>query len=294
MAHEEAGGLEAVSLRSHSFRGFLPMNKPDRHKFVFLCGLHRSGTSPLFRILREHPEISAFLDTGVPEDEGQHLQTVFPAGKAFGGPGRFGFAQEAHLTEESALITSENKQKLFEEWSKYWDLTKPCLLEKSPPNLIRTRFLQAVFPNSYFIVILRHPVAVALATVKWSGLSLDKLIDHWLHCQRLFELDRPHLSNVREIKYEDLISATETELDKIYGFLGLATHSAPALNAAGNDRYFGDWQKLSVDAEGRTVFREIVAKYEESVRPFGYSLLDCPTAPAASPAQMTESSNSWT
>jgi hypothetical protein len=261
------------------------VNKLDRYKFIFLCGLHRSGTSPLFRILREHPQISGFRDTGVPEDEGQHLQTVFPAATAYGGPGRFGFIEEAYLTEESALITLANRQRLFEEWSKHWDLTKPCLLEKSPPNLIRTRFLQAVFPGSYFIVISRHPIAVSFATSKWARSSLESLMKHWLHCHRLFELDRPHLRHVRVIKYEDLIRSTETELKEIYEFLGLARHSAPPLNPAGNDRYFSAWRKLSVETDGRALFHEIVAKYEERIRPYGYSLLDCSTTPAASSAQ---------
>ncbi len=97
------------------------MTNLNRYKFIFLCGLHRSGTSPLFRILREHPQISGFFNTGVPEDEGQHLQTVFPAAKVYEGPGRFGFAREAHLTDESGLVMAENRQKLFAEWSKYWD-----------------------------------------------------------------------------------------------------------------------------------------------------------------------------
>jgi len=258
------------------------MNKADRHKFIFLCGLHRSGTSPLFRILREHPQISGFRDTGVLEDEGQFLQTVFPAARDFGGPGRFGFAPEMHLREESTLITPENKQKLFEEWSKYWDLTKPFLLEKSPPNLIKTRFLQAVFPDSHFIVISRHPIAVSLATVKWTGLGLEALVEHWLQCHRLFELDRPRLRNVKVIKYEDLILATETELKQIYGFLGLEPQSAPALDPAGNEGYFMAWRKLSSDRKGRELFRQIVAKYEEQVRIYGYSLVDCSTISTAS------------
>jgi hypothetical protein len=258
------------------------MDKPDGYKFVFLCGLHKSGTSPLFKILREHREVSGFRDTSVPEDEGQFLQTVFPVAKAFGGAGRFGFAVEAHLTEESALATSKNKQKLFEEWSKHWDLTKPFLLEKSPPSLIKTRFLQAVFPDSYFIVILRHPIAVSLATVKWTGLSLETLLEHWLQCHRLFELDRPHLRQVLVIKYEDLIRATETELKEIYTFLGLAQQSAPALDPAGNDGYFRAWRELSAQPKRSELFRNIVAKYEERVRLYGYSLLDCSTTSAAS------------
>jgi len=259
------------------------MNKPDGYKFVFLCGLHKSGTSPLFRILRENPGVSGFHDTGEPEEEGQFLQTVFPAAKVFGGPGRFGFAQEAHLTEESALLTTENKQKLFGEWSKYWDLAKPCLLEKSPPNLIRTRFLQAVFPDSYFLVILRHPIAVSLATAKWTGSSLESLITHWLHCHRLFELDRPHLRHVHTLKYEDLILSTETELERIYGFLGLARYSTVPLNSNGNDRYFKAWRELALETNGRRLYRDIVSKYEEQVRSYGYSLVDCePTSSAPS------------
>jgi Sulfotransferase family len=257
------------------------MNRLDDHKFAFLCGLHRSGTSPLFQLLREHPEVSGFRNTGVPEDEGQHLQTVFQTAKAYGGAGRFGFVPEAHLTEDSALISSENRQRLFEEWSKYWDLTKPCLLEKSPPNLIRTRFLQAVFPHSSFIVIVRHPIAVSLATSKWLCSSLESLIEHWLHCHRLFELDRPHLRYVRVIRYEDLIRATEAELEQIYGFLGLATHSSPPLHPTGNERYFNAWRDLSADPKGRALFRNIVAKYEEKVRLYGYSLVDCNSTTSA-------------
>ena len=52
---------------------------PD-HTYVFVGGLHRSGTSLLARSLEAHPSVSGFRDTGVPEDEGQHLQSVYPAG----------------------------------------------------------------------------------------------------------------------------------------------------------------------------------------------------------------------
>jgi len=256
------------------------MERPDRHKFIFLCGLHRSGTSPLFRILREHPDISGFRNTSVPEDEGQHLQTVFSAAHVYGGPGCFGFAPDAHLTEKSELVTPENRQRLFGEWSKYWDLSKPCLLEKSPPNLIRTRFLQALFPSSYYLVILRHPIAVSLATWKWARTGLDSLMEHWLYCHRLFELDRPHLRRVLVIKYEDVIGATQATLRQIYAFLDLPPHASDPLNPAGNERYFTAWRKLlDGKAKGHCVFHSIVAKYERRIRPYGYSLIDLEAAP---------------
>jgi len=248
------------------------MPSPHHHKFIFLCGLHKSGTSPLFRILRDHHQISGFSKTGVPEDEGQHLQTVFPSALAYGGPGRFGFAAEAHLTEKSKLVTSANTDRLFTEWSRYWDLTRPYLLEKSPPNLIRARFLQAIFPNTYFIMISRHPIAVSVATRKWAGSNLSTLIEHWLHCHRLFEQDRPFLRRCLEVKYEDLIESAQTTLDQICLFLGLDQLASTPLNPAGNQRYFAAWRKLSEDKRGRVVYGRIIAQYEKRVRHYGYSL----------------------
>jgi hypothetical protein len=250
------------------------MNNANKYKYVFICGLHRSGTSPLFRILRDHPEISGFKDTGVPEDEGQHLQTVFPAGCVHGGPGSFGFMPEAHLTEQSELITDENRHRLFEEWSRYWNLNKPWLLEKSPPNLIRTRFLQAFFPDSYFIVISRHPVAVSLATSKWADSSLDLLMKHWLHCHSLFRQDSRYLRHVLEIRYEDLIQTSEPTLRQVYKFLGLTPHFSGGLNPAGNEGYFSAWRKLYVETPDRAVFRDLAEKYDQQFQHYGYSLTD--------------------
>ena len=137
-------------------------------KFIFISGLHRSGTSLLYRILKEQDEISGLSKTNELEDEGQHVQTVYKPAYEFGGVGKFGFNINARLDENSKLINELNRKKLFNEWSRFWDLEKNILLEKSPPNIIRTRFLQKMFPNSYFINITRHPIATSIASKKWS------------------------------------------------------------------------------------------------------------------------------
>ena len=93
---------------------------------------------------------------------------MFLPAKAYGGPGRFGFHPEAALTESSVLVTAENRARLWAQWSKHWDTDADVLLEKSPPNLIRCRFLQAMFSGACFVVIQRHPVAVSLATQRWT------------------------------------------------------------------------------------------------------------------------------
>jgi hypothetical protein len=134
-----------------------------RFRYVFICGLHRSGTSVLGRNVARLENCTGFKDTGVIEDEGQFLQDVYPTAKVYGGAGKFGFDPRAHLTETSRLLTPENALKLRQSWERYWDQSKAIRVEKTPGNLLKTRFLQAVFPHSYFIVIRRHPGPVSMA-----------------------------------------------------------------------------------------------------------------------------------
>ncbi len=245
----------------------------SNHQLVFICGLHRSGTSIFFKSLKQHPDISGFENTNVDEDEGQFLQSVYPIAKKFGGPGRFGFAPEMHLTESSKLITPQNRDTLFREWSKYWNLDRPILVEKSPPNLIKTRFLQALFPQATFIVITRHPIAVALATKKWSYTSLQSLIHHWVHCHQLFEEDRPFLKRVYSFRYEDFIQDPNNILRQVYDLLNIQFLPTNLTIRSGiNDAYIQKWEDLKSKWINRLYFKRIETRFETAVNAFGYSL----------------------
>lgn len=243
------------------------------HRFVFVTGLHRSGTSLLARCIAEHPDVSAFADTGVPEDEGQLLQSVYPPGHANGGPGRFAFAPEQHLTETSELANDESRRRLWQEWSQHWDTAKPVLLEKSPPHLTKTRFLQALFPNSAFVVITRHPIAVACATQKWSATRPDQLIGHWMRAHRVFESDRPALGRVHLLRYEDLVADPDAELARVFEFLGMeAVPSGLEVRSGINDRYFAEWRARRRNA-ARSLYLELVERrWEREANRWGYSL----------------------
>jgi len=197
------------------------MDIATKYKFVFICGLHRSGTTLLTDILGKHSCISSFKNTGAIEDEGQFLQSIYPIAKKFGGPGKFAFSKEMHLTEESDLISKKNIRKIFDEWSNYWDLSKEYLIEKSPPNLLKMRFLQRIFPNSFFIVILRNPIAVTMATKKWCNSSTEDLLKHWFCAHSYYLKDKVYIKNILEIKYENLISNYSMSTNKIFSFLGL-------------------------------------------------------------------------
>jgi hypothetical protein len=247
----------------------------ESHRFVFLAGLHRSGTTLLARLLAAHPEISGFSDTGAPADEGQHLQTVYPSDHEYGRPGRFGFAPEMHLTESSPLVSEQNAAALLEEWSPHWDLSRPLLLEKSPPNLLKTRFLQALYPGSAFVVIVRHPIPVSIPTAKWRGTRrYDRLFEHWLRCHALFDADREHLERVHVLQYEQLVRDPATELRRIFEFLELdPIPPSEAVGTRANAKYFGRWNELKRDLRMRAYLDLVSLWYERRMRRYGYSLL---------------------
>jgi Sulfotransferase family len=247
----------------------------EGHQLVFLAGLHRSGTTLLARLLAAHPEISGLSGTGVPADEGQHLQSVYPAAAVYGGPGRFGFAPESHLTEGSPLVSEENARAIFEEWSPHWDLSRPLLLEKSPPNLLKTRFLQGLFPGSAFVVIVRHPIPVSIPTARWRGTRrYDRLFEHWLRCHALFQADRQHLGRIHVLQYEQLVDDPTGTLRGIFEFLELEPipPSEPVEGGA-NEKYLGQWQELKRDPRMRAYLDLVSLWYERRVRRYGYSLL---------------------
>lgn len=243
-------------------------------RIVFIGGLHRSGTTPIARWLATHPDVSGLTDTGVYEDEGQHLQSVYPVAMAHGGPGRFALDPAARLTEDSELVTPDAARQLVEAWMPYWDTSKPILLEKSPPNLIRMRFLRALFPSARFIVVMRHPIAVSFATRKWSRTSIDSLLRHWLTAHEHLLEDSLHVGRAVLVRYEDLLADPESELDRLFAFLSLPPHAGRlAVQPGLNEAYFSSFTSPRWSWRKREYAR-VAAAYERLVTPFGYSLLD--------------------
>ena len=242
----------------------------DNKKFVFIGGLHRSGTSILHRLLCEHPQTSGFSHTAVPENEGQHLQTVFKAAYEFGGPGEFAFHLDAHLTEHSALINQNNKEKILTEWGAYYDMKKSVLLEKSPPNMIRSRFFRQMFPGSKFIFIVRHPIAVSLATEKWSNKTITERLLHWYTAHSIMMDDIDSADDCLVIRYEDFVRSPGHILDQICDLAGMRRFSASERVEDHNEKYFRDWNQR-YESELRAL-QAVLPSNIPVLGHFGYSL----------------------
>ena len=150
---------------------------------LFVGGCHRSGTSVLARLLKQSPLVAGMEDTDAPEDEGQHLQSILPTDEDFGGVGRFALDDRYCWTEATTdPDPASSAEELLYTWGNWWlrsserrsrrtradrgkILMRPLLLEKTPSNIVHTRWLRKAFgPAARFLVIVRHPLACALAT----------------------------------------------------------------------------------------------------------------------------------
>ncbi len=248
----------------------------DDHELILIGGLHRSGTTLFASCVARHPSASGFGDTGTKRNEGQFLQPVYAPAREFGGPGRFGLDPRSHLGATSPLATAENARRIFAAWCEHWDLDKAVLVEKSPPNLLKSRFLQALFPRSHQVMLLRHPIAACLATRKWvKGVSLAELLEHWVHCHELLRADLQWVNQVQVHSYESFVAQPDRAMERVYAPLGLEPHSA-GLDVHGdiNQKYFDVFAKESKGLLTRRSLRRASDELEDRVQALGYSLID--------------------
>jgi hypothetical protein len=247
----------------------------SNHQLVFVGGLHRSGTSFIARMLAGHPLASGLTGTNVPEDEGQHVQDVYDPANRHGGPGRFAFSPAMRLTEQSVATESERSEKaaaLSRAWAPHFDLSKPTLVEKSPPNLTKSLYLQALFPEAYFVMVMRHPIAVAIATARWSKTSRHSLVAHWLQAYEIMAGDLPRLKHAATLRYEDMVADPQAEYQRLLRFLGmpLATTSEPVRTGV-NEKYYRAWERGA--PWSRWSSQRASRDFAGRVARFGYSLV---------------------
>ncbi|MCB1003379.1 MAG: sulfotransferase [Acidimicrobiales bacterium] len=241
---------------------------------LFLGGLHRSGTSLLHRALSAHPDVAGFSGTGAPEDEGQHLQTVMTTARAHGGPGHFAFDPASHLTEASPLAVPASRDRLEQEWGRHLPPGAAVVVEKSPPNIVRARFLQALFADSAFVFIVRHPASVALATRRWSSASMAELVLHWHVAHAVLARDLPHLRRAVVLRFEDFLAGPAPFVARVQALVGLSAQPPPPfeVRAQADDAYRAEWRDEHQD--DARLLADALPEVVATAASFGYSLAD--------------------
>ena len=194
---------------------------PRPAKWVFVVGCYNSGTTLLAEVLGRHPQIAA-LPT-----EGQFLTDQLPKDYEHGVPRMWVEREDLFRMDERS--SGPDVVRLKKEWAIRLDTRRPVLLEKSPPNAARTRWLQAHFEAAHFIAIVRNGYAVAEGirrkaeprhqpSGRW---PIEMAARQWARSNEILMEDGVHLERLLWVRYEDLTADLGTSLRSIVDFLGI-------------------------------------------------------------------------
>lgn len=207
------------------------------YRYVFVGGLHRSGTSLVARLLEEHPDIAGISNAPVPENEGCYLQGAIPHTALHGIPGHFATDPGQHHIEGSRYDRLDTRDRLEADWSLWFRSPAPWRCEKSPVNLTRMRLYQALFPLAQFVVVVRRPEYVAAAMRKWSDAGDDAIVRYWHRAHQIVADDLRYLHAWLIVRYEDLVAEPEVQRRRLFAFLDLAPCSRSERLSDGNLGY---------------------------------------------------------
>ena len=207
------------------------------HRYVFVGGLHRSGTSLVTQLLEEHPDIAGIRGAPVPENEACYLQGAIPHTARHGVPCHFATDPDQHHVEGSRYDSLSVRERMEADWAAWFDASKPWRVEKSPVNLTRMRLYQMLFPLSQFVVVVRRPEFVAAAMRKWTDMGDEAVIRHWHDAHAVVAADLEYIHRWLIVRYEDLVRNPSAERARLFDFLDLAPCPSQLTISDGNERY---------------------------------------------------------
>lgn len=192
---------------------FGPMPSPQ--KWLFIVGCYNSGTTLLHDLLTTHPMIGSM------PDEGQFFTDQLPIPRALGLRRLWALQPELFWLDEKGG-REINVDRLIRQWGAVFnDPTRPVLMEKTPTNAARTRWLQARFSPAYFVGIIRDGRAVAEGIRRKTGHDLESAARQWARSNEIMLRDFEHLQNKRLITYERLTAEPDAVVAELLEFLEL-------------------------------------------------------------------------
>ncbi|MCQ4164063.1 tetratricopeptide repeat-containing sulfotransferase family protein [Tahibacter harae] len=187
---------------------------------IFVVGYPRSGTTMLEQMLDAHPGLVAM-------DERPIFQGLRPQLR------QWNIQRASQLGELDAARLAELRSQYWREANKHIAPLQPGqrLVDKNPLNLTRLPLISRLFPNASIVLTLRDPRDACLSCVMQSFRSAAfalcnsslpasaamyaKVMDFWQQQSAIFK--PRHL----ELRYEDLVSDTETHARRLMEFLQL-------------------------------------------------------------------------
>lgn len=99
---------------------------------------------------------------------------------------------------------------------------KEWFIDKTPRYTLIAEEIMQCFPEAKFIVLWRHPLAVAASMTEGRGFWFpeEHAIDLYEGFTRLDAFTQHYKERICEIRYEDLVADPEAELARVGGYLG--------------------------------------------------------------------------
>ncbi len=208
----------------------------------------------------------------------------------------FGTREGQALPEVRALIDYRKRwepdytypwPKIKEIWTAHWAHHKPLLLDKSPPNLIRTQAIVQHFSPARFICVTRDPRAHVESLMRRNKIGPEEATRFSLMCLHHQKQNLETLPHIRLIRYEDLVADPEQAKHALLDFLPPlgtldvrrsfnANSHASKLPIAITDLNEGKWGRIPGGQQ--TAIEAVFSDNVDVLRYFGYAATDSSTS----------------
>lgn len=177
--------------------------KPIQHKYLFILSPPYCGSTLLNEIISTSFSVS--VNNPYRTREGQTLPSV-----------RDIMFNKYERWDEAIDF---DWVKIKNEWRKYWDLRKPILLEKSPPNILRAASINLAFENAYFIIFHRNPYAHCESLISRNKMTPVAAAEFAMFCLEKQKINLDLEVNSIAVSYENLTSKPEAFKSRLHDFL---------------------------------------------------------------------------
>ncbi len=248
-----------------AFRALQKLGRtPVDHRFLFILCPPYAGSSLMREIICTSPHVSA--------------ANIFRMGEGLGLP-------EIRRLIDYRTPWDENIDypwaAIEAVWLKYWDTSKPVLMDKGPPNLFRAKAIQEHFKPAWFILMTRNPYAHSEGLMRRDRLTIEAAAHFCIKCLRQQRNNAQILNRICVIRYEDLVIDPNAAKGKLGQFM-------PELQAVRVNRLFSahnhqaqrlpitDFNEASIGrltAEQISGLNKVFSSEKNLLASFGYDLL---------------------
>ncbi len=184
---------------------------------LFICGMFRSGSTLLERILAAHPAIHGAGELEELPRLAVSMRPAFPAGLASLDPDTAQNLASRYLKRLQALVPSEASGIRY-------------ISDKRPDNFLLLDLIKRLFPQAKVLHTVRHPLDNGLSVFQQHlsqraapySSDLTAIGHYYGQYHRLMQaLDQRYAGDILRVDYDQLVQSPEPVLRTVMDFLGL-------------------------------------------------------------------------